>query len=304
MTTRLGKWSLTAVPTGDFGLDGGAMFGVVPKSIWSQKHPADESNRIDMTMRALLITGEVDGLERVVLVDNGVGSKLTPKLQSIYRVDNSRYDLLGSLAAAGYAPPQVTDVILTHLHFDHCGGSTVIAEGYGDEKSSSDDQAGPPSVPTFPNAVYHVQQRQWEWANNPSSRDRASFFPENFVPIEENGQLNLVEGEVELLPDLHLLVVDGHTPAQQLPLIHTVKRTFLYCGDLFPTSSHIHLPYIMAYDLEPLKSLAEKERVLPRATEDEWVLFFEHDAHVECCHVRVGDKGFEPTDPLNLADLA
>jgi glyoxylase-like metal-dependent hydrolase (beta-lactamase superfamily II) len=308
MTTRLGKWLLTAIPTGDFGLDGGAMFGVVPKAIWSQKHPADERNRIDMTMRALLIAGEVDGEERVILVDNGAGGKLTPKLQSIYRIDQSRYDLMGSLAAAGYAPPQITDVILTHLHFDHCGGSTLFCEdngGSGERTDSEDNPSeGPPSVPTFPNATYHVQRRQWEWANSPSPRDQASFFPENFLPIEESGQLNLLDGEVELLPDLHLLVVDGHTPGLQLPLIHTVQRTFLYCADLFPTTSHIHLPYIMAYDLEPLKTLAEKEQVLQQATEEEWVLFFEHDASVECCHVLVSEKGFEPSDPMELADCS
>ena len=308
MTTRLGKWSLAAIPTGDFGLDGGAMFGVVPKVIWSQKHPADDSNRIEMTMRALLITGEVDGEERVILVDTGAGGKLTPKLQSIYRIDQSRYDLLGSLAAEGYAPQQVTDVILTHLHFDHCGGSTLFGNGNGedvtDEEEETEQTAGPPSVPTFPNAIYHVQQRQWEWANSPSPRDQASYFPENFIPIEKSGQLNLLEGEIELFPDLHLLVVDGHTPGQQLPLIHTVRQTFLYCADLIPTTSHIHLPYVMAYDLEPLKTLTEKEQVLTQAAEEAWVLFFEHDASVECCRVLVGEKGFEPSDFMELADCS
>jgi glyoxylase-like metal-dependent hydrolase (beta-lactamase superfamily II) len=300
MTMRLGSWSLAAIETGDFGLDGGAMFGVVPKTLWSRKHPADDENRIDMTMRALLISGEVDGKDRVVLVDVGAGHKLTPKLQSIYRIDQSQHDLLGSLAAAGFSPAQVTDVILTHLHFDHAGGSTRFADKPETGEDSNLDERIPAAVPMFPNATYHVQQRQWEWANDPSPRDLASFFPENFHPLEESGQLNLVDGEVELLPNIHLVVVDGHTPGQQLPLIRTVSSTVFYCGDLFPTSSHLHLPYIMAYDLQPLSTLEEKERVLPRAVEEDWVLFFEHDFNVECCRVQVGKRGYEATEPFDL----
>ena len=314
MKMRMGNWSLNAIPTGDFALDGGAMFGVVPRVLWSRDHPPDDENRIDMTMRALLLTAEIDGQERVVLVDTGAGGKLTPKLQAIYRVDHSQHDLVGGLAAAGYTPGQVTDVILTHLHFDHAGGATRFAEDAPSESedtpSESEDTPSksvesrnsgfPAAVPAFPNAVYHVQQRQWEWANDPSPRDRASFFPENFLPIKESGQLNLVEGEVELFPDLFLLVVDGHTPAQQLPLIRTVKSTFLYCGDLFPTHSHIRLPWVMAYDLEPLKTLHEKMRVLPQAAEEEWVLFFEHDARTECCHVEEVGGDFVASEPFDL----
>ncbi len=281
MSTRVGRWSLEAIPTGDFALDGGAMFGVVPRPLWSREHPPDDENRIDMTMRALLLRGEVEGTERIVLVDTGAGDKLTPKLQSIYRIDYSQHDLLGSLAAAGAAPAQVTDVILTHLHFDHCGGGTMLAE-VQEQAEGPEEREGPTAVPTFPNATYHLQRTQWEWALDPTERDRASFFGENFLPLESSGQLHLVEGEVELFPDVHLVVVDGHTPGQQLPLIRTLRRTFFYCGDLFPTASHLHLPWIMGYDLQPLKTMEEKKRLLPQAVEEEWVLFFEHDAGREC----------------------
>ncbi len=302
MTIRIGVWSLTAIETGDFGLDGGAMFGVVPKTLWSRDHPADELNLIDMKMRALLLRGEVGGHKRVVLIDVGAGEKMTPKFQAIYRIDYSRNDLLGSLASAGVTPAQVTDVILTHLHFDHCGGSTVLADGSDSTGEGMVDEEGPEAVPTFPNAEYHVQRRQWEWALDPCERDRASYFGENYLSVEKSGQLNLVEGEIELLPDLFLLVVDGHTPGQQLPLIRTTQRTFLYSGDLFPTCSHIHLPYIMSYDLEPLKTLEDKKRVLPQAVEEEWTLFFEHDARVECGYVEETEQGYRVGETHDLAD--
>ncbi|MFO7768463.1 MAG: MBL fold metallo-hydrolase [bacterium] len=301
MTTRVGRWSLESVPTGDFALDGGAMFGVVPKPLWSREHPADEENRIDMTMRALLLRGEVEGTERIVLVDTGAGDKLTPKMCSIYRIDYGQHDLLGSLAAAGVAPAQVTDVILTHLHFDHCGGGTTLRDAT-EHRDEMEEGEGPGAVPTFPNAAYHVQRAQWEWAMDPSERDRASFFGENFLPLKEHGQLHLVEGEVELLPDVHLVVVNGHTPGQQLPLIRTMRRTFFYCGDLFPTASHIPFPWIMGYDLQPLETLGEKKRLLPQAVEEEWVLYFEHDAGRECSVAVATEEGYAAGDAFELAD--
>ena len=301
MGARLGHWDLQMIETGDFALDGGAMFGVVPKVLWSRDHPPDEENRIDMTMRALLLRGEVEGRERIVLVDVGAGDKLTPKLEAIYRIDQSQHDLLGSLAAAGVAPTQVTDVILTHLHFDHAGGATIgVDHGRGETREQPGE--GPEAVPTFPQAVYHVQRRQWEWAQAPSLRDRASYFPENYLPVQQSGQLNLVEGECELLPDLHLIVVEGHTPGQQLPLIRSMRKTFFYTGDLFPTASHLHLPVVMSYDLEPLKSLEEKRRVLPRAVQESWVLYFEHEKRFACCCVEETGRGYTATDPRELTD--
>jgi len=302
MSVRLGNWSLTAIASGDFRLDGGAMYGVVPKVIWNTIHPADEDNRIAMTMRCLLLRGEVDGRERIVLIDTGAGTKLSGKLRSIYQIDYSQHDLLGSLAAAGVTPAQVTDVILTHLHFDHCGGATT-AVSEAPETGKGGAGSGEKAVrPTFPRATYHLQQRQWEWALNPSEKDRASFFAENYVPLQESGQLNLVDGEIEILPDIFLLVVNGHTPGQQLPLISTTQQTFFYCGDLLPFASHLHLPYIMAYDLAPLRTLEEKKRVLPRAVEEEWVLFFEHDVTTECCRVEETPRGYRAVEAHSLSE--
>ncbi len=288
MTARVGNWTLTTIETGEFRLDGGAMFGVVPKILWNRQHPADEDNRIDMSMRSLMVRGEVDGEERIILIDTGAGDKLGDKMRSIYQIDYSRKDLMGSLASAGVTPAQVTDVILTHLHFDHCGGSTLVTDG---EVES-----------TFPNAVYHVQQSQWEWARAQNERDRASYLSENYQPLEQTGQLNLVDGEVELLSDIYLVVVDGHTPGQHLPLIRTVQKTVLYCGDLFPTPSHIPLPFIMGYDLEPLKTLEDKRRLLPRAVEEEWILYYEHDPEMECSSVEDTGQGFRAADPAILED--
>ncbi len=304
MTVRLGNWSLTSIAGGDFVLDGGAMYGVVPKVIWQTIHPVDEDNRIPMTMRCLLLRGEVDGRERIVLVDTGAGTKLSEKLVAIYGIDYSQHDLIGSLAAAGVTPTQVTDVILTHLHFDHCGGATMSVTPPSGEGGGAATGSGEKTEvqPTFPNAVYHLQQRQWEWALAPSERDRASYLEDNFVPLDRSGQLDLVEGEIEILPDVFLLVVNGHTPGQQLPLIRTTRRTFLYCADLFPFVSHLHLPYIMAYDLAPLRTLEEKKRVLPRAVEEEWVLFFEHDAATECCTVEETPRGYRAAETLSLED--
>ncbi len=288
MTARVGNWTLTTIDTGEFRLDGGAMFGVVPKTLWDREHPADEDNRIDMAMRSLMVRGEADGRERIILIDAGAGDKLGDKMRSIYQIDYSRKDLLGSLASAGVTPAQVTDVILTHLHFDHCGGSTVVIDGE--------------VVPTFPNAVYHVQQSQWEWARAQNERDQASYLPENYQPLEQSGQLNLIDGEVELLSDIYLVVVDGHTPGQHLPLIRTVQKTVLYCGDLFPTPGHIPLPWIMGYDLEPLRTLDDKRRLLPRAVEEEWILFFEHDPGMECSSVEDTGRGYRAVEPAILED--
>ncbi|MFC1499399.1 MBL fold metallo-hydrolase [Candidatus Zixiibacteriota bacterium] len=285
---RVGNWTLTTIETGDFKLDGGAMFGVVPKVLWNRDHPADEDNRINMAMRSLMVQGEVDGEERIILIDVGAGDKLGDKLRSIYQVDYSQNDLLGSLASAGVTPAQVTDVILTHLHFDHCGGSTIIQDHS--------------VVPTFPNAVYHVQQSQWEWAQAQNERDVASYLPENYMPIEQSGQLNLIEGEVELLSDIYLVVVDGHTPGQHLPLIRTVNRTVFYCADLFPTPQHIPMPYIMGYDLEPLKTLDDKKRLLPRAVEEEWIMLYEHDPGKECSFVEHTGKDYRATEQIILED--
>ncbi len=227
-------------------------------------------------------------------MDNGNGSKFNEKLRDIYRLDTTGSELKASLARLGVAPEDVTDVILTHLHFDHAGGSTVIVDGK--------------AVPTFPNAKHYVQQEHWAQAMNPTPKDRASFFPDDYMPLREAGLLEFTDGEGELFPGVSLVVTNGHTAAQQLPLISDGNTTLLFCCDLFPTTAHIPLPYVMAYDLRPLTTLAEKESVLERADAGKWILFFEHDPDTVACTVRRGERGIafdaRRPDRLNRAPPA
>jgi len=270
---KIGEYELHPIETGRFGLDGGAMFGIVPKPLWSKLNPPDERNRIELAARSLLIAGR----GKTILVDNGNGSKFTQKQADIYRLDNTAFDLKRSLALHGCAASDITDVILTHLHFDHAGGSTFFENGK--------------LKLTFPKARYHVQKAHWERALHPSEKDRGSFMQDDFIPLHDLGVLELVEGEIELFPDISLLVLNGHTTALQLPKISDGKRTLLYCCDLFPTTSHIPLPYIMAYDLRPLDTLEEKRRILGRALDENWILFFEHDPRVVGCRVKQTERG-------------
>jgi glyoxylase-like metal-dependent hydrolase (beta-lactamase superfamily II) len=270
---KIGSYELHSIETGTFALDGGAMFGVVPKTLWEKAIPPDEKNCIPMAARALLLIGN----GRKILIDDGNGSKFSDKLVSIYKIDNSRNDLISSLKKHNIFPADITDVILTHLHFDHAGGSTYRENGV--------------VKPTFPNAKYYVQREHWEAANKPTDRDRASFFPEDFVPLQEHGLLSFTEGEVEILPGITCRICNGHTSALQAPVISDGKTTVLYCADLVPTSAHVPLPWIMAYDLRPLVTLEEKRRILGQAAEENWLLVFEHDATVEAGRIKRTDKG-------------
>jgi glyoxylase-like metal-dependent hydrolase (beta-lactamase superfamily II) len=277
---KLGGYELHPVETGRFRLDGGAMFGVVPKPLWSGTNPPDERNRIELAARALLMLGR----GRKILVDNGNGSKFTAKQTDIYRLDTTGSELVRSLGEHGLTPSDITDVILTHLHFDHAGGSTL--------------QEGGTLRPAFPNARYYVQRSHWNHAMAPTEKDRGSFMPDDFMPLKDHGVLEFVDGECELFPGVSLMVVNGHTTSLQLPFISDGTTSMLYCCDLFPTTSHIPLPYIMAYDLRPLVTLEEKKKILPRATEEGWLLFFEHDPRVVAGRVRRTDKGFQFDAPV------
>jgi glyoxylase-like metal-dependent hydrolase (beta-lactamase superfamily II) len=270
---RIGPYDLAAIETGEFGLDGGAMFGVVPKPLWEKLHPPDERNRITMASRALLLR---DGT-RTILVDTGNGTKLPPKLAGIYRIDTRTDVLAASLAAHGVAPESVTDVILTHLHFDHAGGATRRVDGE--------------LLPAFPRARYHLQRDHWQAALHPTERDRASFLPDDFVPLRERGLLEFTDGEGELFPGIRLRLLHGHTTALQAPLISDGTTTLFFCADLFPLTAHLHLPWIMGYDLRPLATLEEKRRILAEALEQQWILFFEHDPSVVAARLSAGEKG-------------
>jgi glyoxylase-like metal-dependent hydrolase (beta-lactamase superfamily II) len=279
---NIGNYELTSIETGRFALDGGAMFGVVPWVFWSKSNPPDERMRITLAARCLLIRGE----GKIILVDTGNGSKWNDKLKDIYRLDNSRFTLEGSLANAGVKPEEVTDVILTHLHFDHCGGSTKFVNGKLEM--------------TFPNAIHYVQKAHWELSQNPTDRDRASFFKEDFQLLHEKGKLQFVDGEKELFPGISVVVCNGHTMAQQLPKITDGKNTLLFCCDLIPTTSHIPFPYIMGYDLRPLVTMEEKQRFIPQAEKEGWVLFFEHDPETEAETLQKTEKGYAIKEKINL----
>lgn len=271
---NIGQYELHPIETGRFALDGGAMFGVVPKPLWASTNPPDDRNRITLAARSLLIVG---GGKRI-LVDNGNGTKFTPKQLEMYRLDHSQHELDRSLALHGMTSDDITDVLLTHLHFDHAGGSTVRAHGE--------------IVPTFKNARYYVQRAHWDQALHPTEKDRGSFMPDDFMPLKEHGVLDFVDGDCELFPGIDVVTMNGHTTAQQLPKISDGVTTLLYCCDLFPTIGHIPLPYIMAYDLRPLVTLEEKKHILKQATDDKWVLFFEHDPDVVAGSVVATDRGY------------
>jgi glyoxylase-like metal-dependent hydrolase (beta-lactamase superfamily II) len=280
---KIGTYEVNLIETCRFALDGGAMFGVVPKNLWAKAYPhVDEQNRIAMSARALLIRGE--GM--TIVVDAGCGTKMGEKLEAIYALDNSRYTLQRELARHGVAPADVTHFIYTHLHFDHAGGSTGL------------DESGV-AVPTFPNARHYVQRDQLAWARKPTDKDRASFMPENWEPVAERGMLEELDGAGELFPGIGLRVVHGHTRAMQLvcvtgdPTSSDTPGGLVYCADLVPTSAHLPYPYIMGYDNFPLTSLEEKKSFIPEAYERRWLLCFEHDAFTDAVTLGTGKRGFE-----------
>lgn len=258
---------------GYFGLDGGAMFGVVPKTLWERTNPADERNRIELALRGLLIEGE--GVR--ALVDCGTGGKMGEKLKDIYKIREAEGGAAGVLGAVGLRPEDVTHVFITHLHFDHAGGSTI--------------REGEEIRPTFPKARYFVQRRHLEWAREPSVRDRASFFREDFEPLAEKGLLVALEGSCEVLPGIFVEATDGHTPGLQVVRVRTRKGFVVYPSDIIPTSSHIPAPYVMGYDLQPLVTVREKTEVLERAAREGDVVVFEHDPKVAGCCIVQGERG-------------
>ncbi|MDQ3193780.1 MAG: MBL fold metallo-hydrolase [Bacteroidota bacterium] len=281
---QIGDYKLHAVQTGLFKLDGGAMFGVVPKNLWQKTNPADSLNRIDMCTRALLL----DNGKRKILIDTGVGYKLSEKVNKIYDIDFSDYTLEKSLERLKVKKDDITDVILTHLHFDHAGGST-----YYDAENKLRIN--------FPNATYHVQRKQYEWALYPTERVRASFFPENYKPLEDNKVLKLIDGEIQFDELITLLPVNGHTSSMQLVKISDGSNTMLYTADLIPTAGHVPAPYIMGYDLFPLTTLEEKHKYLKDISNNKWSVFLEHDPHNECAKIEFSEKGYFISDRFKLS---
>ncbi|WP_435623989.1 MBL fold metallo-hydrolase [Flagellimonas sp.] len=271
--------TLYPVETGNFKLDGGAMFGVVPKSLWTRTNPADSNNMIDLAARCLLIE---DG-DRLILIDSGLGNKQSEKFFGYYYPWGD-HTLDGSLKKIGFHRDDITDVFMTHLHFDHCGGSIQW----------NSDRTG--YEPAFKNAHFWTNKAHWDWAIEPNAREKASFLKENLIPMEESGQLNFVErGNSTFVKNSELgfdiLFVDGHTEKQMLPLIRYQGKTIVFIADLIPTVGHIPLPYVMGYDMRPLQTLTEKNAFLNEAVDNNYILFFEHDAHNELCSLKHTEKG-------------
>jgi glyoxylase-like metal-dependent hydrolase (beta-lactamase superfamily II) len=273
------------IETGNLMIDGGAMFGVVPKSLWEEKYPANEKNLCNLSMRSLLIVTE----GRKILIDTGVGNKQDEKFFGYYYL-NGNHSLKGSLKQTGSTPDDITDVILTHLHFDHCGGAVEYNENNE-------------LKPAFKNARYWISSQQWEWANNPNHREKASFLKENFIPIKESGQLEIIDSDFELVPGIELRLYDGHTEGQIIPFIRYNNKTIVYVADLIPTSAHIPLSWICGFDTKPLVSLEEKKEFLEKALEKGYTLFFEHDINVECCSLKMTEKGIRVGNIYKLEDF-
>lgn len=277
---------LYTVNTGFFKLDGGAMFGVVPKVLWSRTNPADENNLCTWAMRCMLV---VEG-DRIILIDNGIGDKQDAKFFSHYYL-HGEDSLKGSLKKLGISLHQITDNFLTHLHFDHCGGG-VSYGSHGQYEM------------TFPRATYWSNAAHWEWATNPNPREKASFLKENILPMQELGQLKFVDLESKrLLPGFDFITVDGHTDQQMLPKIQYKGRTVVFVADLLPSVGHIPIAYVMGYDTRPLLTMGEKSKFLEEAARENYVLFFEHDPVNECCTVKMTEKGVRVDQTFRLDEI-
>jgi glyoxylase-like metal-dependent hydrolase (beta-lactamase superfamily II) len=277
---------LHTINTGFFKLDGGAMFGVVPKSMWNKLNPADNNHLCTWAMRFLL----VEYGDRLVLIDNGIGNKQDDKFYGHYYLHGDA-TLDTSLAALGFGKDDITDVFLTHLHFDHCGGSIEW----------NNDRSG--FRPAFKNATFWSNEIHWDWATKPNAREKASFLMENILPIRESGQLKFTNENEELFPGFRIKYMNGHTGAMMLPHISFNGKTIVFMADLLPSAAHIPVPFVMAYDTRPLITLDEKALFLKEAAENDYILFFEHDPVNECCSLQMTEKGVRQKETFSLKDF-
>ena len=284
---KIGKYKLSILESGFFGLDGGAMFGIIPKVLWQRTNPADEANRIKLSTRHLILESDSSselrsaGTSRRIIIDTGMGNKWDEKSKNIYAVDEN-HSMDSALHRIGLSAEVITDVFLTHLHFDHAGGSTSLTNGK--------------LIPTFPNAQYHVQKKNYNWGINPSNRDRGSYLKDNFAPLYDAGVLNFTNGDEQFDDEIQFIEINGHTFGQQMIKISDSSNTVLFCADLIPTISHIPYPYIMGYDLQPLVTLKEKMKILPVAADENWKLFFGHDPDVAYATVKHTEKGIREAE--------
>ncbi len=271
---KIGKYNVSTIETGTFGLDGGAMFGIIPKPLWNKSTPADEKNRIKLGARCLLLESN----SKKILIDTGMGNNWDEKSKKIYDIQQPDNALVQALAQKNIKPEEITDVILTHLHFDHAGGAVRNKNGK--------------TIPTFTNAKYHIQEEQYEWAIAPSDKDKGSFIKSTFLPLYNEGVIKFVNGTKQFDDEVELIQTGGHTFGHQIIKIEDSSNTLLYCADLIPTMAHVPLPYIMGYDINPLISIEEKKMYLRLAEAENWKLFFEHDPVNVCATVMKTEKGF------------
>ena len=281
---KVGKYTLYSIETSQFCLDGGAMFGIIPKTLWEKEAPADEYNRIQMVTRSLLVVSN----ERKIIIDTGNGDKWDDKNRSRYNIDLDKINLSSSLKKYGFIPDDITDVFCTHLHFDHAGGNTSIENGK--------------IVPTFPNATYWIHQDNWDLANSPSEKDRGSYLAENWSVLAENGMIEYVTDREEFLPGIEIMLTYGHTIGMMHPLIKDGNNTVFYAADIFPMAAHVPLAWVMAYDLNPVQTIKEKRSLLPTMVDKNWTVFFEHDPLRQAGKVTMDGKHYRLKEAVIISE--
>ena len=281
---KIGKYDLYSVETSEFGLDGGAMFGIIPKPVWEKKVSADELNRVNMVTRSLLLVSD----EKKILIDTGNGTKWEEKYKQIYDINTDQYNIEKSLGKYGFSSEQITDVICTHMHFDHIGGNTKIKSGK--------------VVPTFPNAKYWISEENWKLANHPSQKDAGSFIEHDWKVLAENQMIEIIDGKEPFIEGIETFVTHGHTPGLLHPIVSDGSNKLFYGADIFPMVAHIPIPWVMAYDVQPVVTMEEKQKLLQKMEREDWILFFEHDPHIQACSVHKDGKHYKLNKEIKISD--
>ena len=281
---KIGKYDLYSVETSEFGLDGGAMFGIIPKPVWEKKVSADEFNRVNMVTRSLLLVSD----EKKILIDTGNGTKWEEKYKQIYDINTDQYNIEKSLGKYGFSSEQITDVICTHMHFDHIGGNTKIKSGE--------------VVPTFPNAKYWISEENWKLANHPSQKDAGSFIEHDWKVLAENKMIEIIDGREPFIEGIETFVTHGHTPGLLHPIVSDGSNKLFYGADIFPMVAHIPIPWVMAYDVQPVVTMEEKQKLLQKMEREDWILFFEHDPHIQACSVHKDGKHYKLNKEIKISD--
>lgn len=281
---KIGKYDLYSVETSEFSLDGGAMFGIIPKPVWEKKVSADELNRVNMVTRSLLLVSD----EKKILIDTGNGTKWEEKYKQIYDINTDQYNIEKSLGKYGFSSEQITDVICTHMHFDHIGGNTKIKSGE--------------VVPTFPNAKYWISEENWKLANHPSQKDAGSFIEHDWKVLAENQMIEIIDGREPFIEGIDTIVTHGHTPGLLHPIVSDGSNKLFYGADIFPMVAHIPIPWVMAYDVQPVVTMEEKQKLLQKMEREDWILFFEHDPHIQACSVHKDGKHYKLNKEIKISD--